>query len=135
MRELAVIENKKMNYNKYIYGLLALLLLTIPNFSPAVGPTEESGVISADKTWKLSNSPTLSRAVSSGTTLTIEAGVIVKFAGYDNLVINETLIAEGTANNLITFTSNQTFKSAGNWGEIQFRDTSVDKKVVCLNTQ
>ena len=53
--------------------------------------------------------------------------MIVKFAGDDNLVIDGTLIAEGTADNLITFTSNQTFKSAGNWGEIQFRDTSVDK--------
>ena len=46
-----------MNYNKYIYGLLALLLLTIPNFSLAAGPAEDSGIISADKTWKLSNSP------------------------------------------------------------------------------
>ena len=50
MRELTAIENEKMNYNNYIYGLLALLLLTIPNFSPAAGPTEESDVISANKT-------------------------------------------------------------------------------------
>ncbi|MDP6416179.1 MAG: right-handed parallel beta-helix repeat-containing protein, partial [Gammaproteobacteria bacterium] len=94
-----------------------------------MGPTIESGVISADSSWKLKNSPYIIQGsvnVSPSVTLTIEAGVVVKFDGDYNLVVDGTLLAIGTAEKPITFTSNQTFRAAGNWGEIQFRSTSAD---------
>ena len=124
-----ILERKAMK----LWPAMALLLLMWTGLLHAAGPTEESGVISENTTWKLNNSPYIIKGsvnVSSGATLTIEAGVTVKFDGDYNLVIDGTLVAQGTADKLITFTSNQTIKSAGNWGQIQFRDTSVDNN--CL---
>ena len=120
-----ILERKAMK----LWPAMALLLLMWTGLLHAAGPTEESGVISENTTWKLNNSPYIIKGsvnVSSGATLTIEAGVTVKFDGDYNLVIDGTLVAQGTADKLITFTSNQTV----NWGQIQFRGTSVDNN--CL---
>ncbi|MDZ7262229.1 MAG: TonB-dependent receptor, partial [candidate division KSB1 bacterium] len=52
--------------------------------------------------------------VPKGQTLTIEPGVIVKFAGYYRITVRGTLVANGTSSNRIIFTSNK---------DVQFDDT------------
>ena len=95
----------------------------------AVYATDVSGNISSNTTWSLANSPyvvTGNIVVSSGVTLTIEAGVTIKFNSGKSISISGTLIAIGTSNNKITFTSNITGKAAGDWGALTFSTSSVD---------
>ncbi|MSR77347.1 MAG: hypothetical protein EXS63_03865 [Candidatus Omnitrophica bacterium] len=56
--------------------------------------------------------------VASGTTLTIEAGTVLKFAKDINLNVLGTLNAFGDEKNLITFTSNAQKPQAGDWASI-----------------
>ena len=95
----------------------------------ASGPTYVSGPITSDTTWTLANSPYIvigGVLVNNGVTLTIEPGVTVKFDSGFALQIDGTLIARGTSDNTITFTSNQTTPAAGDWGYILFSDSSTD---------
>ena len=74
--------------------------------------TDVSGTISSNSTWSLANSPyvvTGNILVNSGVTLTIEAGVTVKFDGSYYFYVDGTLIARGSSGNLITFTSNKSY--------------------------
>ncbi len=78
---------------------------------PTSVSTEVCGSINADTTWTAANSPyvaTCDISVSSGATLTVEPGVVVKFTKPVfpiGLVVVGTLIANGTAAQPITFTS------------------------------
>ncbi len=69
--------------------------------------TEVSGVLSGDKlTWTVDKSPYLvtgSVMVEEGSTLTINPGVDVQFAGYYGITVEGTLKAEGTEENKIKF--------------------------------
>lgn len=98
--------------------------------------TEVSSTIVTDTTWTLANSPyivTGNILVNEGVTLTIEPGVDVKFEDYlaSNyygyyIRIDGTLVARGTEEDKITFTSNNIDSHPINWGKIYFSDTSVD---------
>ncbi|MCO5234603.1 MAG: T9SS type A sorting domain-containing protein [Bacteroidetes bacterium] len=91
--------------------------------------TNVSGFISTNTTWNLAGSPYIvigNTLVSQGFTLTIEPGVIVKFNTDKALQIDGELIAIGTAQNRITFTSNKVSPAAGDWAKIHFSDASVD---------
>src|SRR5438105_1208387 len=69
--------------------------------------TNVSGMINQDTTWSLANSPyvvTGSVTVAAGVTLTIEAGVVVKFPG-TSLYVDGTLLAQGTTSQPIVLTS------------------------------
>ncbi|MBI4746293.1 MAG: Ig-like domain-containing protein [Deltaproteobacteria bacterium] len=87
------------------------------------------GNITTDTTWTLANSPyivTGSVIVNAGVTLSIEAGVIVKFDSLKSIQIDGALIARGQSANKITFTSAKSTPAAGDWGYILFSDTSID---------
>lgn len=95
----------------------------------AVLRTNVSGLITSDTIWTMANSPYIVKGnilVQNGATLTIEPGVQVLFDGAYRLQIEGQLIAIGTANNRIVFTSNYNPKQAGDWLGITFTDTSVD---------
>ncbi|GAG67480.1 unnamed protein product, partial [marine sediment metagenome] len=86
--------------------------------------TYVSGTISTDTTWTLSGSPyivTGGVVVMEGVVLTIEPGVEVKFNTDTAVQVDGTLIARGTADDKIIFTS-----CAEDWGFIYFSDSSVD---------
>ncbi|MCD4819634.1 MAG: right-handed parallel beta-helix repeat-containing protein [Candidatus Cloacimonetes bacterium] len=58
--------------------------------------------------------------IENGQTLTINAGNTLKFDADYKFQVNGTLIAEGTFENPITFTSNQTTPTAGDWKYLYF---------------
>jgi len=95
------------NSTKLFYA--TMLLLMILSFT-AKSQTNVSGGIYANITWTLANSPyivTDTVVVFPGVILTIEPGVMVKFAQNQLLEIRQgELIAMGTATASITFTSN-----------------------------
>jgi hypothetical protein len=109
----------------FIFGMVCICLTN--NYLNA--QTNVSGIISVNTTWAASGNPynvTGNVMVNTGVTLTIEPGVTVKFDKLKSLQINGELIARGTANNNITFTSGSTPQAAGDWGYILFTDVSTD---------
>jgi parallel beta-helix repeat protein len=91
--------------------------------------TDVSGTISSNTTWTKANSPyvvTGNITVSSGVTLTVEAGVTVKFNTSKVLLINGALIAIGTSSDSIRFTSDESSPSSGDWGYLKFTNSSTD---------
>ena len=100
---------------------------------PAItGPTTHSGWITQDETWYTAGNPHIIEGtvyVDGGfnPTLTIESGVIVEFKPGGSLVIGEpygqqagTLIANGTGEKPIKFTSYEDSPYPGAWGWIMF---------------
>ena len=88
--------------------------------------TDVGGVILEDTTWTKAGSPyvVISHVtVIEDVTLTIESGVTVKFDKDKALLIDGTLVAQGTDAEKIIFTSNGD-QVAGYWGFISFSDTS-----------
>jgi len=65
--------------------------------------------------------------VASGTTLTINAGVDVKFAQNCNgLTVYGTLIVNGVQGDSVYFTSSMPFPLAGDWGRVMFSGSSAN---------
>jgi len=104
---------------------LFLLLLISIYVKTAVAQTYVSGFISSNTTWNLAGSPYIvngNALLSHGFTLTIEPGVVVKFDTNKALQIDGELIAIGTPQNRITFTSNKPIPAPGDWAKIHFSD-------------
>lgn len=101
--------------------ILFTLILSVA-FSFANAQTNVSGGIFANTTWTLANSPYIvvdTVVVFPGFTLTIEPGVVVKFANNKFVEIRQgSLIANGTSSDSITFTSNAITPSPGIWNRI-----------------
>ncbi len=94
---------------KTILKILSTIIFLCLNFITAIAQTNVSGGIYSNTTWTLANSPYIvvdTVVVFPGVTLTIEAGVTVKFAANKQLEIRQaSLIALGNVNDSITFTS------------------------------
>jgi len=121
-----------MKYKRMHVKRLCVLILIVPLFSIAqlaLADTEVGGIIRENTTWAEANSPyivTNNILVDENVTLTIEPGVTIKFDSEKSLQVNGELIAQGTNNNKITFTSNLSSPSAGDWRWILFSDSSID---------
>ncbi|MEI8202741.1 MAG: right-handed parallel beta-helix repeat-containing protein [Bacteroidota bacterium] len=88
----------------------------------AVFGTNVSGTISSNTSWNLAGSPyivTSSVTVNSGITLTVDAGVTVKFDNNQSITILGTLNATN-----VTFTSSSPSPIPGIWGIIQTGNSS-----------
>ncbi len=108
-----------------ISGFLGLIIVTYQVSAP--GPTYVSGLIASDTTWYLADTPYIVTGdiiVDNGTSLTIEAGVTVKFDGHYSLIVNGTLNATGTTGQPILFTSNQSSPGKGDWHRIRLQGTN-----------
>jgi len=93
--------------------------------------TNVSGSIFEDTTWTLAGSPynvTGNVLVQPTVTLTIEPGVVVNFSSDRALIVSGTLVARGTAEQQITFTS------GGIWAYIRFNDSAVDASLTVDRT-
>ena len=93
--------------------------MSIAAISPAGADTIVSGVIATDTTWTVSNSPyivTNNMTVNPGATLTIEPGVIVKFVANKGLTVKGRLVAAGTPDDRIVFTSIRDDSAGGDNG-------------------
>ncbi|HUL00667.1 MAG TPA: right-handed parallel beta-helix repeat-containing protein, partial [Nitrospirota bacterium] len=115
----------------FLCAFIILLLYGTPSFAG----TQVGGLISANTTWTLANSPyTVTSTVqvygtsTSPVTLTIQPGVVVYFNSGTSLQIGSStnlgaLVAQGTSTNHITFT-----QSAANvtWGGINFQAGTVN---------
>jgi len=89
---------------------------------------EIGGIIWSDETWTndylyIVTSNTL---VDEGVTLTIEPGTRMQFCADKYLRIDGCLVAIGTEDSMIVFTSNAQNPSSGDWDGIKFYDTSID---------
>ncbi|MEW6104273.1 MAG: hypothetical protein AB1630_10770 [bacterium] len=114
---------------KLLFSLLGLLFATIAHPSSYYG------------TWTLAGHPyviTEDSYVPSTLTLTIEPGVVVKFAANTSLTVYGTLNAVGTESGTITFTSlkddivgdtngdeGATSPAAGDWKMIKFSGSNA----------
>ncbi len=82
-------------------------------------------VISQNTTWTLANSPyriVNDVTVNEGVTLTIEAGVEVRFTGFFKIEGNGVINAQGAPGSLITFASGKSSPARGDWNYVSLRD-------------
>ena len=105
---------------------------------PTALATNVCGTLTSNTNWTLAASPyvaTCDVVVNPGVTLTIDPGVVVKFADYyTDLWVYGTLIADGTPNARITFTSVNDHSAGGatgtgnpapnDWSSLRFVDGS-----------
>lgn len=101
------------------------------------------GTITTDTTWTLAGSPyvvngmvTVAGTPTTPATLTIEAGVVVKFSPYTGLTIGSgtnqgALVTQGTSTNRVTLTVNG---ASGNWSGITFNDATADSATILEKT-
>ena len=90
--------------------------------------TSLSGSISSDTTWTLADSPyCISSDLNIEANITIEAGVILKFADDVTLTVTNTgsLIAIGNSEKPILFTSSNENPEPGNWKGLRFTVTAT----------
>ncbi|MEM2102257.1 MAG: right-handed parallel beta-helix repeat-containing protein [Candidatus Bathyarchaeia archaeon] len=114
-----------------LVGMLALVTNRLPF---TVTATYVEGSVTQDTVWTLTDSPfVLSKDVTvyPNATLTIEPGVEVRFGGQFLLNVTGRLIANGTKERTITFTSNKESPAPGDWKTIQFSGASSSILAYC----
>jgi len=111
-----------------LYAILTVLIVgmfaaTSTMLLRQADATYVEGEIRQDTVWTLTDSPFIvirDVVVKPGYTLTIEPGVEVRFGGDFSLVVNGTLNAIGTQEDMIKFTSNKDQPQLGDWRSIWF---------------
>jgi len=91
-----------------------------------------SGPIGTNKSWTRAKSPYTvvgNITIEPAVTLTIDSGVRVQFDANYQIQVDGILSAIGTADDIITFTSNQLNPAAKNWSQIYFSPTSGNSVV------
>jgi parallel beta-helix repeat protein len=95
------------------------------------GPTFVFGDV-GNQNWNAAGSPYIVTdilTIPSGTTLTIQPGVEIRFDGYYALDVQGTLNATGSPNSRILFTSNKTNRQRGDWFGIFLGPTSTNSVI------
>jgi hypothetical protein len=111
------------------------LTLADKKLFPAVNATYVEGAITQDTVWTLVDSPfVVSKDVTvyPNVTLTIEPEVEVRFGGNFSLTVEGRLVAEGTKDKMIRFTSNRYEPEAGDWGTIEINGTQSSSLLHCI---
>jgi subtilisin family serine protease len=105
-------------------GFSATIPLTIPT-SPGI--TYVHGTLTS-QTWTNDRTYVVDGEVgiAAGNVLTIERGTVVRFDSNYSFSVAGTLIADGTSQQPIRFTSSEAYPSAGDWGQIRFLDSCQD---------
>jgi parallel beta-helix repeat protein len=114
--------------------VLVLVITGLPMIVEA--DTNVTSNITVNTTWTTAGSPYVIKndiRISTGVTLTINPGVTVKFDdGYD-LTVYGALVADGTYDKPITFTSSSGSPSYSSWDRIYFPATSNNGSCVIDN--
>ena len=95
--------------------------------------TRANIIISSDTSWTLANSPydlTGNVLIQNGATLTIKPGVTVRFGDGNYIQVEGRLVANGTKDNRITFTSSQPSPEPGDWESILFKQNAAPNSIV-----
>jgi len=134
-KSLSKLEKIRKPWKKQLklFSLLVIMIFgvfTLANslFFFAASATYVEGVITQDTVWTLTDSPFVvskNVIVYPNATLTIEPGVEVRFGESFSLIVNGRLIANGTQDNMITFTSNKDQPGAGDWNTIILSNRTV----------
>jgi len=126
------------------FKLLSLLAVIIVGMFAAAGrlffsaanATYVEGIILQDTVWTPTDNPFVvskDLIVAPNVTLTIMPGVEVRFGGNFSFFIIGRLVADGTPDKWITFTSNKEKPNAGDWITIQFLSgTQPSSLAYCL---
>lgn len=100
----------------------AVMLMSVGHLS---AQTTVGGNITSNTTWSISGSPyivTQDLFIDTGITLTIKAGVVVKFDHNRSLQVDGTIKAMGKSDSLIHFTADTTNYTQPFWSGIFIRD-------------
>jgi hypothetical protein len=115
----------KRNCNVLIVLLITLFVFgsfaSVYRILPTARATYVEGAITQDTVWTLVDSPFIVSndiTVNTGATLTIEPGVQVRFADNFSMTVNGRIIADGSNDRMILFTSDNLNGSVGTWGTI-----------------
>ncbi len=106
----------------------AVALLAAALFGSTTFAADVSGTLDADASWIVTGSPyivTDDVTVAAGVTLTLDAGVTVRFAAGASLIVNGHLQALGAEKLPVTFTSDQAVPAPGDWGAIEFPNANT----------
>jgi parallel beta-helix repeat protein len=114
--------------NIFINGTVILDNVTLSSNNLVLVSGNVSGTWTKGNTYKVIGDI----IVPSGKTLTIEEGVEIKFDGYYSLIVNGTLLANGSANNNVKFTSNKTSPTNKDWNQILINSTEPSKMDYCI---
>lgn len=122
------------------FAIMTILVLSIASLSgktwpPIVSATYVEGVITQDTVWTLVNSPfVLSNdvVVNSNATLTVEPGVEVRFGGDFSLTVHGKMVANGTEQKMISFTSNKLDPAPDDWGTIFVDERNQSSMLYCI---
>jgi hypothetical protein len=126
------------------YKLLLILFTIVFVFSsfasvyrilPTARATYVEGAITQDTDWTLVDNPFIvsnNITVNPGATLTIEPGVQVRFADNFSMIVNGRIIADGTSDRMIRFTSNNLNVSVGKWGAIIINGIQQSSMTNCI---
>ncbi|MEM2440329.1 MAG: PKD domain-containing protein [Candidatus Bathyarchaeia archaeon] len=110
------------------------ILTSLGTIFPTAKATYVEGPISVDTVWTLAESPFIvaqNVTIRRGVTLTIEPGVEVRFGGGPfTIIVNGTLVARGTEEKPIRFTSNKESPEAGDWATIYFNGTGQSPSIL-----
>ena len=133
---------KRIAIDRMLNGVLLLSLAMALSFCAGEGGQKiEKGVIKSDTTWSKNILIKGDVEIAPGVTLTITPGTVVKFAKIEangpgnlhktntnnfsvaELIVRGKLIARGTKDRMILFTSAEKSPRPGDWGAINFLDS------------
>jgi hypothetical protein len=123
---------------KYYYQLKAVDVAGNESPSTQTLSVVTPGTLAENRTWMLAESPYLLQGdirIRGGAVLTVEPGVEIKFTQKDSLpdsqgstmtdlIVQGGLMAVGSENRRIVFTSAESFPKKSNWGGIKFIGTN-----------
>lgn len=129
--------NRKHNS---LFVLLATFLFlgaftSVYRLVPMAKATYVEGTITQDTVWTLVDSPFIvsdNIVVNPGATLTIEPGVQVRFGDNFSITVNGGIVADGTNDRMVEFTSDDANASTGAWGTIQISGTLQSSITNCI---
>ncbi len=98
--------------------------------------TDISGMITSDDVWTTADDPYIvvgDVTIAIGVTVTVEAGVEIRFEPSMHFNIDGIFRVLGTAANPVVFTANGSTPVPGSWGVLKFRDHSDDTQCILSN--